>query len=88
MEYPASLDASLRLLQFYAEISGLEINLEKTNVIWIGSKKQSGQNMCQVGTEMGLQYIYYYQNFNHIKIESFAFSHPRTRWEFDTPTEQ
>jgi hypothetical protein len=30
---PASLDASLRLLQFYAEISGLKINLEKTNVI-------------------------------------------------------
>ena len=38
---PASLDASLRLLQFYAEISGLKINLEKTNVIWIGSKKHS-----------------------------------------------
>ena len=27
--YPASLDASLRLLQLYAEISGLKINLEK-----------------------------------------------------------
>jgi hypothetical protein len=26
---PASLGASLRLLQFYAEISGLKINLEK-----------------------------------------------------------
>ena len=34
---PASLDAFLRLLQFYAEISGLNINLEKTNVIWMGS---------------------------------------------------
>jgi mannosylglycoprotein endo-beta-mannosidase len=54
---PASLDASLRLLQFYAEISGLKINLEKTNVIWIGSKKHSHDKMCQVGTEMGLQYI-------------------------------
>jgi hypothetical protein len=38
---PAALDASLRLLQFYAEISGLKINLEKTYVIWIGSKKHS-----------------------------------------------
>jgi hypothetical protein len=28
--FSASLDASLRLLQFYAEISGLKINLEKT----------------------------------------------------------
>ncbi|XP_071161010.1 uncharacterized protein [Mytilus edulis] len=33
---PSSLDASLRILQFYAEISGLKINLDKTNVIWIG----------------------------------------------------
>ena len=43
---PASLDASLRLLQFYAEISGLKINLEKTNVIWIGSKKHSQDKIC------------------------------------------
>ena len=34
---PASLDAFLRLLQFYDEISGLNINLEKTNVIWMDS---------------------------------------------------
>ena len=43
---PASLDASLRLLQFYAEIAGLKINLEKTNVIWIGSKKHSQDKIC------------------------------------------
>ena len=34
---PASLDA---------EISGLKINLEKTNVIWIGSKKHSQDKIC------------------------------------------
>ena len=43
---PASLDASLRLLQFYAEISGLKVNLEKTNMIWICSKKHSQDNIC------------------------------------------
>ena len=36
---PESLDASLLGLQLYAEISGLKINIEKTSVIWIGSKK-------------------------------------------------
>ena len=43
---PASLGAPLRLLQFYAEISGLIINFEKTNVIWIGSKKHSQDKIC------------------------------------------
>ena len=46
---PSSLDASLRILQFYAEISGLKINLDKTNVIWtwwIGSKKHSQDKIC------------------------------------------
>ena len=43
---PVSLDASLRLLQFYADISGLKINIDKTNVIWIGSKKFSQEKIC------------------------------------------
>lgn len=41
-----SLDASLRVLQLYADISGLKINLDKTNVIWIGSKKHSQDSIC------------------------------------------
>ena len=121
---PAALDASLRLLQFYAEISGLKINLEKTYVIWIGSKKHSQDKICvKWGLKWGsstfkllgiiffvdldlmivLNYKprlkeientinrwskqtltpfgknYYYQSFNHIKIESSVLSHPRTR---------
>lgn len=36
---PSPLDASLCILQFYVDISGLKINLDKTNVIWIWSKK-------------------------------------------------
>ena len=43
---PVSLDASLRLLQFYADISGLNINIDKTKVIWIGSKKFSEEKIC------------------------------------------
>ena len=35
-----------RILQFYAEISGLKIDLETTNVIWIGSKKHSQDKIC------------------------------------------
>ena len=39
-------NVSLQILQFYAEISGLKINLDKTNVIWIGSKKHSEDKIC------------------------------------------
>ena len=31
-----TLDASLRTLQHYANMSSLNINLEKTRVVWIG----------------------------------------------------
>ena len=34
-----TLDASLRTLQHYANMSGLNINLEKTQVVWIGKKE-------------------------------------------------
>ena len=37
---PKSLDASLRLLQKYAEMSGLHMNLDKTKVVWIGKKNK------------------------------------------------
>ena len=49
-----SLDASLRTLQFFAEISGLHINIEKTKVIWIGKKRFSQEKICDKwGLEWG-----------------------------------
>ena len=51
---PESLDASLRLLQKYAEMSGLHMNLDKTKVVWIGKKKYSQDTMCvKWGLEWG-----------------------------------
>ena len=38
---PTSLDAILRVLDKYAHISGLKINISKTKLIWIGCKKFS-----------------------------------------------
>ena len=38
--------ASLRLLQFYADISRLNINIDKVRVIWIGSEKFSEEKIC------------------------------------------
>ena len=46
MGFPKSLDASLRTLQKYAELSGLKINIDKTKVVWIGKKKYSLDTMC------------------------------------------
>lgn len=43
---PESLDASLRTLDKYADLSGLNINLDKTKVVWIGKKKFSQETMC------------------------------------------
>lgn len=43
---PESLDASLRTLSKFAELSGLKINLEKTKVVWIGKKRFSADTMC------------------------------------------
>ena len=36
-----SFEAAINTLQFFASISGLNMNLEKTQVVWIGSKKNS-----------------------------------------------
>lgn len=40
---PSSLDNTLRVLDYYAGVSGLKINYTKTKVIWIGSKKFSSE---------------------------------------------
>jgi exonuclease III len=36
-----SLDSTLKLLELYANVSGLKINYSKSKIIWIGSKKYS-----------------------------------------------
>ena len=42
-----SFEAAINTLQFFASISGLNMNLEKTQVVWIGSKKIAMSNTCQ-----------------------------------------
>lgn len=41
-----SLERSFALLDSFAQLSGLRVNCEKTEVPWIGSKKGSHQIMC------------------------------------------
>ena len=49
-----SLDAFLRTLQHFAEISGLKMNVDKTEVVWIGKKKHSSDKICvKWGLEWG-----------------------------------
>ena len=38
---PESMDGILRELDYFANLSGLKINIQKTKMIWIGSKKFS-----------------------------------------------
>ena len=42
-----SLENCLLVLKFYADASGLCINLDKTKVVWIGSKLKSAETLCQ-----------------------------------------
>ena len=42
----SSLNSSLNEISFYGTLSGLKINIDKTHVIWIGSKKYSKNTMC------------------------------------------
>ena len=41
-----SLLDTLVLLDNFYKISGLKVNIDKTNAIWIGSKKGSAETMC------------------------------------------
>ena len=41
-----SLKAAMNELQSFANISGLKINVEKTQVVWIGSEKFSNKKCC------------------------------------------
>ena len=42
----ASLQRSFDLLDNFGQLSGLRVNCEKTEVLWIGSTKGSNQIMC------------------------------------------
>ena len=42
-----SLNASLNELKWFERISGLKVNFDKTQVIWIGSRKYSRRKLCQ-----------------------------------------
>lgn len=41
-----SLEQALLVLKFYAKISGLGVNVDKTSVIWFGSMRNSEIEMC------------------------------------------
>ena len=41
-----SLERSFALLDSFGQLSGLRVNCEKTEVLWIGSKTGSKQIMC------------------------------------------
>jgi exonuclease III len=43
----SSLLATLNLLDNFHNISGLKINIDKTNAVWIGSKKGSQEILCK-----------------------------------------
>lgn len=41
-----SLVESINILKFYAKASGLHVNIDKTNAVWIGSMKNSPVELC------------------------------------------
>ena len=42
-----SLNNALLVLKFYAKISGLDVNVDKTSVLWIGSMRSSNIILCK-----------------------------------------
>ena len=67
-----------KILDKFANISGLNINSTKTKVIWIGSKKCSAQVYYHVKwklnwgeTEVSLLGIYFHVNLNEIITINF-----------------
>ena len=43
----SSLQSALNVLEIFGTYSGLKVNKEKTQIVWIGSKKGNTQKMCQ-----------------------------------------
>jgi hypothetical protein len=48
-----SLVNAIKVLKFYAEISGLKVNVDKTTAIWIGSLKGQENDICP---QLGIQW--------------------------------
>jgi len=42
-----SLRSTMSVSQFYANISGLKINIEKTKAVWVDSSKEKRDGICQ-----------------------------------------
>ena len=42
-----SLNSTLQTLQFFEKISGLKVNVDKTRLIWFGSKANSATKLCK-----------------------------------------
>ena len=42
-----SLNNALNVLEWFENISGLKVNFDKTQVIWIGNKKFSNEVLCK-----------------------------------------
>ena len=41
----SSLQATLNILEIFGSLSGLNVNCDKTKLIWIGSKKDSKEKL-------------------------------------------
>ena len=59
------MQASFRILDQFAIMSGLKVNVEKTNAIWIGSMKDC-ENLCE---EINVNWIAAKQPFTILGIE-------------------
>ena len=53
----SSLQSALNVLEIFGTYSGLKVNKEKTQIVWIGSKKGNTKNMPARELEMGSQYL-------------------------------
>ena len=61
-----SMQASFRILDQFAGMSGLKVNVEKTNAIWIGSMKDCEKKLCE---EINVNWIAAKQPFRILGIE-------------------
>jgi hypothetical protein len=64
-----SLRNTMQVLKFYADISGLNINMDKTKAVWIGSKRESENRICRDlnlkwDTEFKLLGVFFSVNLN------------------------
>lgn len=74
---PDSLNSSLRILQKYAEISGFNMNMDKTTVVWFGKTKLSQDAMCvkcgicKIYTPLYIHFLYFSIDISEIVSLNF-----------------